>query len=237
VAKNGEQGPAAGSGAGNDSYEALQAAGEKSGGFMNRWNQALQDAIHSGRAENRTSNARQEGRDNPNVTADDLALRRARYVKSAQMIIPEGVIIQGSLTSGSQSEIFGRVEGDVNVEGDLLLGGSALISGNVRTRRCKVEGMVEGKVECAETLELGQGGRLNSDVMAGKVFTVAGQVFGSVTCAGLLKLTATAQVTGDVRCRRLLIEEGATLNGACAMRAPAERPEEPAQKDANAPAK
>ncbi len=201
---------------------------------MNRWNQALQDAIHTGRADNRSIDARSESRGDPNVTADDLALRRARYVKSARMTIPEGVIIQGSLTSGSESEIYGRVEGDVDVEGDLLLGGSALISGNVRTRRCKVEGMVEGKIECAETLELGASGRLNSDVIAGNLFTVSGQVHGNITCAGLLKLCASAEVTGDVRCRRLLIEEGAALNGSCSMRAPGERPQETAPQDASA---
>ena len=84
-------------------------------------------------------------------------------------------------------------------------------------------GLVEGKVECAEDLDLGTNGRLNAEVVAGKQINLSGQVFGNVTTPGVLRMAATAKVTGDVRARSLAMEEGATLNGQCAMRPPAKR--------------
>jgi cytoskeletal protein CcmA (bactofilin family) len=146
------------------------------------------------------------------------------------MIIPEGVIIEGSLTSSSDTDIGGRIEGNITVEGRLNLGPSALISGNIRAGSCKIEGLVEGKVECTEDLELGPTGRLNADVLAGKRIYLAGQVYGNVTTPGMLRLAATSRVEGDVRTRSIMVEEGATLNGQCTMRAPSQQQTQQPQK-------
>jgi cytoskeletal protein CcmA (bactofilin family) len=217
-----------------DTYEALQAATEESSGLLGRMKGRFQDAIQSGRADNRQYDARAEAAGNPRVTSDDLALRRARHTKPRKMVIPDGVLIEGSLTSGSESEVAGRIDGDLNVDGDLMISPTALISGNVRTVRCRVEGLVDGKLECGDTLDLGESGRLNNDVTVGKRFTVAGQVFGNIICGGELRLVASAKVTGDIHCKKLIIEEGANLNGICTMRAPAQREKAapPAQKPA-----
>lgn len=207
-----------------DTFEALKEATQESGGLFGRMNKRLQEAINSGRGDNRQYNARAEAGDNPRVTSDDLALRRARNTKPRKMVIPDGVIIQGSLTSGSESEVAGRIEGDLFVDGDLMIAPSALVSGNVRTVRCRVEGLVDGRLECSDALDLGQSGRLNNDVVVGNQFVVAGQVFGNILCGGLLRLTPSAKVTGNVHCKRILIEEGAVLNGQFSMRTPAQKP-------------
>ena len=206
-----------------DTYEALQEATAESSGLFGRMNRRFQDALQTSRADNRQYDARAEAAGNPRVTSDDLALRRARHTKPRKMVIPDGVLIEGSLTSGSESEVAGRIDGDVNVEGDLMISPTALISGAVRTTRCRVEGLVDGVMECTDTLDLGQSGRLNNDVKVGKRFTVAGQVFGNITCGGELRLVASSKVTGDIHCKKLVIEEGAILNGVCTMRAPAQR--------------
>lgn len=206
-----------------DSYDDLADATGKRGGLLGRMNQKFQDALQDSRGAARRPDARREGADNPYVTVDDIALRRARNTTPQRMIIPDGVIIDGSLTSGSETEIAGRVDGDVTVDGVLTLGPTALVSGNVRTRRCQVEGMVDGRMECAEELYLGENGRVNADCVAGKRLTIAGQVYGNVQCSGILHIIATGQVEGNIKARRLIIEEGATVNGSCTMRAPAER--------------
>lgn len=208
-----------------DAYEDLAAAGKESTGLLGRMSQAFQDAIQSSRGPGRKRSPAEEAGDDPYVTADDLAIRRAKNVKLQRMVVPEGVIIDGSMTSGSETEICGRVEGDVTVDGRLYLGASALISGNVRATSCKVEGLVEGKMDCTEDLELGRTGRLNADVLAGKRFLLAGQVFGNVSTTGLLHMVESARLTGDVRARRIIVEEGALFNGKCVMRAPAQRGE------------
>ncbi|MCP4640130.1 MAG: polymer-forming cytoskeletal protein [bacterium] len=207
-----------------DTYQELAEASKEGGSLFGRMNQTFQNVLQSSRGSGeRTRAPAEEGKGDPRVTADDLAIRRAKNVKPRRMIIPEGVIISGSMTSGSETEISGRIEGDVNVDGLLFLGPSALITGNVRATSCRIEGLVEGKMECSQELELGESGRLNADVLAGKRMVIAGQVFGNVTAGGSLRLVTTAKVSGDIRTRKIVVEEGAMFNGRCQMRPPAQR--------------
>lgn len=155
--------------------------------------------------------------------ADDLSARRPRVATGGRMTIPEGAIIQGNVTGSMDTEISGRVEGDVTIEGLLSLGKTALITGNVRAGACRVDGLVEGKLECSEEVDLGQSGRVNGDVGAGKRINLAGQVYGNVITPGVLRLAQTCRVQGDVRARSLTMEEGATLDGSCIMRAPSQK--------------
>lgn len=207
-----------------DTFEEMTDAA-KEGGFLGRVNQAFQDVLQSSRGTDRGRSPVEEAGDDARVTADDLAIRRAKNVKPRRMIIPEGVIIEGSLTSGSETEISGRIEGNITVDGRLFLGASALVTGNVRAATCRVEGLVEGKIECSQDLELGQTGRLNADAQSGKTLLIAGQVFGSTTTAGSIRIVATAKVSSNLRTRKLVIEEGAMFNGRCTMRPPAKRAE------------
>lgn len=204
-----------------ESYDEMQKAGRR--GIFGKFNARLNDALQSSRGAERPRAPVAETAGRPDVTADDLAIRRARGVKTQRMFIPEGVIIEGNVSGGTDTEISGRVDGNVTVEGRLFLGPSALVSGNVRAGACKVEGLVEGKVECDDFLELGESGRLNADVVAGKRINLAGQVYGNVTTPGVLHLAGTSTVHGDIRVRNLVMDDGATLNGACIMRAPAQR--------------
>lgn len=140
-----------------------------------------------------------------------------------KMIVPEGTTIGGSIRAANvETEIAGRVEGDITVEGRLFLGATAVVTGDIKAVSCRIEGLVEGKMECAQEIELARTGRLNSDVSAGKVVTVAGQVTGMIQ-APVLRLASTGRIEGDVLTRQLQIEEGGIFNGRCAMKAPAQR--------------
>jgi len=212
----GEHAPEEGNDA--DSFDELTRAGHK-GSIVERFH----DLLVSSRGGERPLEPDADVDLGPKTTADDLAIRRAKSVSPQRMVVPEGVIIDGSMTSGSETEISGRVDGDVTVEGRLHLGATALISGNVRATSCRVEGLVEGRMECSQDLELGQTGRLNADTLAGKHMSVAGRILGNVSSGGVLRLAATSQVKGNIRAKRLVVEEGATFNGACTMRTPAQR--------------
>jgi cytoskeletal protein CcmA (bactofilin family) len=207
----------------------MQQAGKK--GLFGRLGTSLNDALQTSRGDRRRDVV-EELATTAASNADDLAIRRAKTVVMQKMIIPEGVIIEGNLTGGSETEIGGRIEGNIVVDGRLYLGPSALVSGNVRAGSCRIEGLVEGKVECSEELELGKSGRLNGDVHVAKRINFAGQVYGNVTTQGMLRLAEGSTVTGDVRARSLVIEEGASLNGQCAMRPAGERrPDQGAKKE------
>jgi cytoskeletal protein CcmA (bactofilin family) len=202
-------------------FEDLGKAQKK--GFLGRFTTRLDDALETSRGSEQQRNVVEETVDAPHATADDLAMRRAKTVSPKKMIIPEGVIIEGSLVGGSETEIGGRVDGNITVDGRLYLGKSALVSGNVSAGSCRVEGLVEGKVDCTDELELTKTGRLNADVMAGKKATVAGQVYGNVTTPGVVRLLSGCRVEGNVRARSLVLDEGAMLYGECSMRPPTQR--------------
>jgi cytoskeletal protein CcmA (bactofilin family) len=208
-------------------FKELEKAGKR--GLLGRFNAKFNDALQSGRAPESAPNAVAETTRMPAATIDDIAMRRARNVGSQKMVIPEGVIIEGSLTGNSDTEISGRIDGNITVEGALHLGPGALVSGNVRAGTCRIDGLVEGKVESSGDLELGPNGRLNADLIGGRNVRIAGQVYGNITTPGALTLAANSKVTGDVCVRRLIIEEGATLEGQCTMRAPAQRSENSTQ--------
>lgn len=194
-------------------------SGRRKRSFFGRVNERFQDAIQNSRGDDRRQAVERAA-----PAQNELALRRPSPGRTVQrMIVPEGVVIQGSMNSASEAEISGHVNGDVIVEGRVFLGPTAIISGNVKSANSRVEGTVEGKLECAEELDLGSTGKLMSDTIAGKKMTLAGEVNGNVTCGGLLRLVATARVTGNIRARSIVIEEGAVFNGACSTPAPKKR--------------
>ena len=199
-----------------DTYEELENAGKK-GSVFRRLNNAFQEALQTSRGTDRPREAGMDLTEDMNLSADDLAIRRAKNISPQRMVVPEGVIISGSMSSGSETEIAGKVEGDVRVDGRLFLGPTALISGNVRAVSCKVDGLVEGRMECSQELELGRTGRLNADAMAGKRIQAAGQIRGNVLTGGVLRLASTARVEGDIQARQFVMEEGAVFNGKCTM--------------------
>ena len=204
--------------------QAPPAREEKKGTILGKFNAKFQDALQTSRGDDAPGSGAR-GLHVPG--SDDLAMRRAKSVRSQKMVVPEGVVIEGSFSSASETEISGRVDGDVTVDGKLTLGPSALVVGSVRVAVCKVEGQVDGKIECGQELELGPTGRLNHDAMAGKRMTVAGNVKGNITCGGQLLLVASAKVTGNIRARSIVIEEGAIFNGTCSMSGPGQKSSEP----------
>jgi cytoskeletal protein CcmA (bactofilin family) len=207
-----------------EDFQELEKATKR--GFLGRLTNRLDESIQTNRGPERARNVVTETQHRPEATADDVAIRRARTVSPHRMVIPEGVIIEGSLTGGSETEIAGRIDGDITIDGILTLGSSALVSGNVRATSCRIDGLVEGRVEVSDELALGPNGRLNADITAGKRINIAGQVYGNVVTPGVLRLANNCKVQGDVRARSLAMEEGATLNGRCAMRAPSQQKEQ-----------
>ncbi len=204
-------------------YHELRTAGRRGETIFGRVNQRFQEVLHTNRGPAKMRDSVVETAGRPEVTADDLSMRRARTVKAQRMVVPEGVIIGGSLSSGSETEISGRVEGDVNVNGRLYLGKSALVTGSIEATSCKIDGLVEGQVHCAEELDLGETGRLNADLQAGKRIVLGGHVAGNITTGGVAILGRSASVDGNIRARAIVIDEGAVFNGDCTMRAPAQR--------------
>lgn len=188
-----------------------------SGGFLAGLASRVDAAIHRGRGGGRTGAAFLEpSRERP-APVRETAQRRGRNSAQGCMVIPNGVVVAGSLGGGVDAEIAGRVEGDIHVKGAFVAHKSSVITGGVSAVSCQVDGLVEGAVTGLGDVAVGATGRINADLRAGKNIDVCGCVTGNISAEGRLRLAAGCVVNGDVRARVLVMEDGATLNGMCSM--------------------
>ena len=95
-----------------------------------------------------------------------------------------------------------------------------------------IDGNIEGRIDLPNNqLTIGPEGKIKADVHA-KSTVVVGHVTGNVSATERIEVQASGIVDGDVRAPRLVVQEGAVLNGAVEMgevKRPA--PAEPVKKD------
>ena len=94
------------------------------------------------------------------------------------------------------------------------IGMSVSIKGEIKSAEdVVVDGQVQGRIDLPEhTLTIGPNATLLADIDA-KVVIVFGSVTGSINARDKADIRKTASVEGSLTCRRLLVEEGATMNG------------------------
>ncbi len=109
----------------------------------------------------------------------------------------ETVVSNGSghsvLAAGS------RIKGDVYSEGDF-----------------RVDGTVEGKVQCVGRLVIGPKGFVQGDVACENA-DILGSLKGNIIVRDTLSLKSTAVVNGDIQIKVLIIEPEAVFCGSCNM--------------------
>ena len=80
-----------------------------------------------------------------------------------------------------------------------------------------IDGQVEGSVQLTNNeLTVGANGHLKAEVQA-KSIVVVGRVSGNLSASERIEIQATGIVDGDIKAPRLLIQEGAVLNGGIDM--------------------
>ena len=89
----------------------------------------------------------------------------------------------------------------------------------VSQKDIRIDGTLEGRLECQGKVVIGETGRVVGDIVAVNA-EVVGCVTGNVMVAEMLVLKATSSLEGDIQVRRLAIEPGAVLNGKCTMQQP-----------------
>jgi cytoskeletal protein CcmA (bactofilin family) len=96
---------------------------------------------------------------------------------------------------------------------DTIIGPDLIIDGNLRSdESVRIDGRVLGRVDSSDTVHLGPGSAVSSDVHGHRV-VVAGSIAGNVEAKERVDLMAGAKLTGDVRSPRLTIADGANFRG------------------------
>ncbi len=80
----------------------------------------------------------------------------------------------------------------------------------------RVDGSVEGKIECTGRVVIGPKGSLIGDVVCSNA-DIMGSLKGNVDVSDTLSLKSTANVIGDIKTKVLVIEPEAVFSGTCDM--------------------
>jgi cytoskeletal protein CcmA (bactofilin family) len=81
----------------------------------------------------------------------------------------------------------------------------------------EIEGRIEGQIQLSDhQLTVGAHGRVKAEIKA-KAVVVIGHVTGNVEATERIEVQASGVVEGDIRAPRLLIQEGAVVNGSVEM--------------------
>ncbi|MGI9590541.1 MAG: bactofilin family protein [Myxococcota bacterium] len=107
---------------------------------------------------------------------------------------------------GGGGQVVANIGKSISIKGDL--------TGN---EDLEIEGKVEGKVELPNNqLTIGANGNVQAELKA-KAVVVVGRVSGNIEGTERVEIQATGVVDGDVTAPRLIVAEGARLNGSIHM--------------------
>lgn len=101
------------------------------------------------------------------------------------------------------------IQGDVQATGDM-----------------RVDGVIQGTVNCAAKVAIGKTGRIEGDLVCASA-DVEGRVKGTLKVNDILILKKTAIIDGDIIAAKFVMEEGAVFNGTCTMGTREQKNEKP----------
>jgi cytoskeletal protein CcmA (bactofilin family) len=100
---------------------------------------------------------------------------------------------------------------------DAFLGKGTTITGELTFEgAARIDGKVEGEIRAQDVLTIGESAVVNAKI-DGTTIVIEGHVTGDVTARQRLEFRASARVNGNVATPRLVMHEGAILNGQCSM--------------------
>jgi cytoskeletal protein CcmA (bactofilin family) len=98
-----------------------------------------------------------------------------------------------------------------------IIGKGTVITGNIETYgNIRVEGKILGDLKTKSKAVLGHSSTIEGNLVAQNA-EIEGNVVGRLEISELLTLKATAVVSGDILTNKMIVEAGATFNGACKM--------------------
>lgn len=98
-----------------------------------------------------------------------------------------------------------------------IMGSGTRITGDiVASEDFRIDGEVEGTIECKGKIVMGSGARVNGTIRCQEA-DLMGTFTGNIEVEGILTLRSTLILNGDVITQKLEIEPGAIFNGTCKM--------------------
>jgi cytoskeletal protein CcmA (bactofilin family) len=80
----------------------------------------------------------------------------------------------------------------------------------------RIDGFVEGDIQCQGALTIGESAEINAKITA-QLVVIHGKVEGNVSAKEKIELLAPARLNGNIDTPRLIIAEGVVFDGDCSM--------------------
>lgn len=131
------------------------------------------------------------------------------------MIITEGTVIDGNITTDCSLDVYGTVNGDIFCGGKLSISGK--VTGSSHASEIMISAKrVEGNIESEGAVKIGQGAVIIGDIKAG-ASVIAGAVKGNLDVKGPVILDTTAVIKGNIKAKSVQLINGAVLEGFCSL--------------------
>ncbi len=105
----------------------------------------------------------------------------------------------------------------IDMRADTLIAAGSSCEGMLSVKgNLRIDGKFEGKVLVVDQLQVGQRGRVRTNIEAASV-VVEGMIIGNIAASRRILLLATARVLGDLRTPELIIQDGVILEGKCTI--------------------
>lgn len=98
-----------------------------------------------------------------------------------------------------------------------LTAGSKIIGTVVADSDFRIDGVIEGDIQCKGKIVIGEKGAVQGDVTCQNA-DILGCVEGKMKIENTLSLRATGSIKGDVQTKILIVEPKAQFNGSCSMK-------------------
>ncbi|MDY2943205.1 MAG: polymer-forming cytoskeletal protein [Paludibacteraceae bacterium] len=97
-----------------------------------------------------------------------------------------------------------------------LTAGSKIIGTIIADSDIRIDGTVEGDLQCSGKVVIGEKGKLKGTIDCQNA-EIMGAMEGKIAVHHTLALRATGKILGDVKTQTLIVEPNAVFNGSCSM--------------------
>lgn len=98
-----------------------------------------------------------------------------------------------------------------------LTAGSKIIGTIIADSDIRIDGQVEGEIQCSGKVVIGEQGKIKGTVNCQNA-EIMGKVDGKVNTENTFALRSTGSLIGDLKTKVLIIEPNAQFNGTCSMK-------------------
>lgn len=100
----------------------------------------------------------------------------SKIANKIETLVGEQCSILGNISGNGTIKIDGKITGDIVWKDDVCLGITSYVKGNISCANAYINGKVEGKIKCEDTLKIEEEGKVDGDIIVKKLLIEEGGI-------------------------------------------------------------